>query len=438
MSETTTQLHAAQLIMDEIYERLAVSDDIRSRLKQPRRIHQAGLPVRMDNGSLKIFPAWRVQYDDTRGPGKGGIRFHPDVCEDEVTTLSFWMTLKCAVVDLPFGGAKGGVQVDPKALSRLELERLSRSYIRAFFDVIGPDRDIGAPDVNTNEKVMGWMADEYAQIARHQVPAIITGKPIGMGGSRGRIAATGRGAVNVLNAWVEREDMKPQEMTVAVQGFGNAGYHFARLAKEAGYKVVAISDSQGGIYLKEGLEPEPIWEYKHRTRKLSGMVYCEDTVGDVEKVKNISTEDLLGLEVDVLVLAALENAITEKNVKKVKAKVILEIANGPVTPAADAQLQEREVVIIPDVLANAGGVIVSYLEWVQNRTGDYWTEELVNERLAARLESAARLCFQRAHREEVSLRVSAYLQGMELLSIAIDSRGTQRYFVGEQGIIGSL
>lgn len=431
MSEKISQLHVAQAIMDEIYARLNVSDDIRCRLKQPRRIHQAGLPVRMDNGSLKVFPAWRVQYDDTRGPGKGGIRFHPDVCEDEVATLSFWMTLKCAVVDLPFGGAKGGVQVDPKTLSRLELERLSRSYIRAFYDVIGPDRDIPAPDVNTNEKVMGWMADEYAEIARRQMPAIITGKPLGMGGSQGRIAATGRGALNVLDAWVERRDKKPEELTVAVQGFGNAGYHFARLAKEAGYKIVAISDSQGGIYLKEGLEPKPIWEHKNATRKLSGMVYCDDTVCSVDTVESISTDELLGLEVDVLVLAALENAITDKNVKNVRAKLILEIANGPVTPAADAQLLERGIVVIPDVLANAGGVIVSYLEWVQNRTGDYWTEEVVNERLAARIGEAAKNCFQSAHREDVSLRVSAYLQGMERLAKAMESRGTQHYFEGD-------
>lgn len=431
MSDTKSQLHVAQAIMDEIYERLNVAEDIRSRLHQPRRIHQAALPVRMDNGSLKMFPAWRVQYDDTRGPGKGGIRFHPDVCEDEVATLSFWMTLKCAVVNLPFGGAKGGVKVDPKSLSRLELERLSRSYIRAFYDVIGPDRDIPAPDVNTNEKVMGWMADEYAEIGRRQVPAIITGKPLGLGGSKGRTAATGRGALNVLDAWVEREGLKPKELTVAVQGFGNAGYHFARLAKEAGYKIVAISDSKGGIYLEAGLEPSPIWDHKNKTRKLSGMVYCDDSVCSVDNVESIGTEELLGLKVDVLVLAALENAITEKNVKKVKADVILEIANGPITPEADAQLLERDVVVIPDVLANAGGVIVSYLEWVQNRTGDYWAEETINERLATRIVNAAKQCFQRAHKEEVGLRVSAYLQGMELLAIAMESRGTQRYFEGD-------
>ena len=431
MSKKKSQLQDAQAIMDEIYARLNVADDIRSRLHQPRRIHQAGLPVRMDDGSLKVFSAWRVQYDDTRGPGKGGIRFHPDVCEDEVATLSFWMTLKCAVVDLPFGGAKGGVQVDPKGLSRLELERLSRSYIRAFFDVIGPDRDIPAPDVNTNEKVMGWMADEYAEIARRQVPAIITGKPLGLGGSQGRKAATGRGALNVLNAWMEREDKKPEEMTIAVQGFGNAGYHFALLAKEAGYKVVALSDSKGGIYSKEGLQPQPIWEHKNKTRKLSGMVYCDDSVCSVESVETIGTGELLELEVDVLVLAAMENAITDENAKQVKAKLILEIANGPVTPSADAVLQKQGVVIIPDVLANAGGVIVSYLEWVQNRTGDYWTEEVINERLAARLDDAAKRCFHRADKDEVGLRVSAYLLGMERLAAAMESRGTQRYFEGE-------
>jgi glutamate dehydrogenase (NADP+) len=382
----------------------------------------------MDDGRLEVFNGWRVQYDHSRGPCKGGIRFHPNVNEDEVTTLSFWMILKCALVNLPFGGAKGGVRVDPKALSRLELERLSRAYIRAFYDVIGPDRDIPAPDVNTNDTVMGWMADEYSEITRRQVRDIITGKPLSMGGSAGRVAATGRGALKVLNVWAEREGKKPQDMTVAVQGFGNAGYHFARLARDAGYRIVALSDSKGAIYSEKGLDPEPIWRHKNETRELKGMVYCESTVCTEDNVDHLGNDELLALEADVMVLAALENSITEDNVESVRAGAILEVANGPVTSAADKRLAERNITVLPDVLANSGGVIVSYLEWVQNRTGDYWSEDYVNDRLARQLDEQARLCFDRAVKEGVGCRVAAYLQSVERIAAALSSRGTQSYF----------
>jgi len=431
MSKNTSLLSDAQSRMADIFDRLNVDDDVRQQLRQPIHIHQAAIPVRMDNGELKVFQGWRALYDQSRGPGKGGIRFHPDVNADEVVTLSFWMMLKCAVVDLPLGGAKGGVQVDPKTLSRLELERLSRGYIRAFYDVIGPDRDIPAPDVNTNEIVMGWMANEYSEITRKQVPAIITGKPVGMGGSAGRTAATGRGALQVLDAWATRHGKDPKQMTVAVQGFGNAGYHFARLAAEAGYRIVALSDSQGAIHAEQGLDPDPIWRHKNKTRELKGMVYCESSVCTENDVDRISNEELLALEVDVLVLAALENAITSENVDKVRADTILEIANGPVSSDADKTLRERKATVLPDVLANAGGVIVSYLEWIQNRTGDYWSESYVNERLADQLVGQAERCFDRADEENVDYRVAAYLQSIERIATAIASRGTQQYFNGE-------
>ncbi|KXS53333.1 MAG: glutamate dehydrogenase (NADP+) [Marinobacter sp. T13-3] len=431
MSKNTSLLSDAQSRMADIFDRLNVDDDVRQQLRQPIHIHQAAIPVRMDNGELKVFQGWRALYDQSRGPGKGGIRFHPDVNADEVVTLSFWMMLKCAVVDLPLGGAKGGVQVDPKTLSRLELERLSRGYIRAFYDVIGPDRDIPAPDVNTNEIVMGWMANEYSEITRKQVPAIITGKPVGMGGSAGRTAATGRGALHVLDAWATRHGKDPKQMTVAVQGFGNAGYHFARLAAEAGYRIVALSDSQGAIHAEQGLDPDPIWRHKNKTRELKGMVYCESSVCTENDVDRISNEELLALEVDVLVLAALENAITSENVDKVCADTILEIANGPVSSDADKTLRERKATVLPDVLANAGGVIVSYLEWIQNRTGDYWSESYVNERLADQLVGQAERCFDRADEEDVDYRVAAYLQSIERIATAIASRGTQQYFNGE-------
>ncbi len=431
MAEKKSLLSDAQSRMAGIFDRLEVDDDVRRQLGQPRRTHQAAIPVRMDDGSLQVFNGWRIQYDQSRGPCKGGIRFHPDVEADEVATLSFWMVLKCAVVNLPFGGAKGGVQVDPKSLSRMELERLSRGYIRAFYDVIGPDRDIPAPDVNTNETVMGWMADEYSEIIRKKVPGIITGKPPAMGGSAGRTAATGRGALYVLDAWAERQNKRPKDITVAVQGFGNAGYHFARLAHESGYRVVAISDSQGAIHAEQGLDPEPIWRHKNETRELKGMVYCESSVCKEDDVDQIDKDDLLALEVDVLVLAALENAITTDNVDKVRAGAILEIANGPVTADADKALAKQKVTVLPDVLANAGGVIVSYLEWIQNRTGDYWSESYINERLADQLVGQAQLCFDRAEEEKVDYRTAAYLQSVERIASAIASRGTQRYFNDE-------
>lgn len=431
MGEKQSLLSDAQSRMEGIFDRLDVDEDVRRQLQQPKRIHHAAIPIRMDDGSLQVFKGWRILYDQSRGPGKGGIRFHPDVDADEVATLSFWMVLKCAVVNLPFGGAKGGVQVDPKALSRMELERLSRGYIRAFYDVIGPDRDIPAPDVNTNETVMGWMADEYAEITRRKVPAIITGKPPGMGGSAGRTAATGRGALYVLDAWAERQGKKPEDLTVAVQGFGNAGSYFARLARESGYRIVALSDSKGAIHASQGLDPEPIWRHKNKTRELKGMVYCDSSVCTEDNVEQISQEELLALDVDVLVLAALENAITSANVDKVRAGAILEIANGPVTSDADRQLNENKVTVLPDVLANAGGVIVSYLEWIQNRTGDYWSERYINDRLADQLVGQAKLCFDRAEEEKVDYRVAAYLQSVERIGSALASRGTQRYFNGE-------
>ncbi|TVP56970.1 MAG: Glu/Leu/Phe/Val dehydrogenase [Halomonadaceae bacterium] len=414
--------------IDALYDLLELSDDARLRLQHPKLTLQVSIPLRMDNGALQIFQGWRVQYDDTRGPAKGGIRFHPDVTMEEVTQLSYWMTIKCALVDLPFGGGKGGVCVDPKSLSRLELERLSRGYIRAVQDIIGPNRDIPAPDVNTNEVIMGWMADEYAQIVRRKEPAVITGKPVGMGGSLGRVAATGRGALQVLDNWVKRENLKPGDLTVAVQGFGNAGYHFSRLAHAAGYRIVALSDSRGAIHEAGGLDPDAIWEHKQRNRALHGYMYCDHSVSEEKEVTTLSQEELLGLDVDVLVLSALENAVTEDNVAQVRANAILEIANGPVSEAADNTLEKKGIPVLPDVLANAGGVIVSHLEWVQNRCGEYWPEDTVNERLDARLGQAANACFHRAEKQQVSIRSAAYLEALSRITDTMDAQGTQSYF----------
>ncbi|TDX32846.1 glutamate dehydrogenase (NADP+) [Modicisalibacter xianhensis] len=433
MTDMETTLGDAQSRLKTIYDDLDADEDVRQRLAQPRLSIRVSIPVRMDDGSLRVFQGWRVQYDDTRGPTKGGIRFHSDVDEDDVTALSFWMAIKCSVLGLPFGGAKGGVCVDPKQLSRLELERLSRGYIRAIHDIIGPDRDIPAPDVNTNPTVMGWMTDEYDQIARRQVPAVITGKPLGLGGSEGRVAATGRGALQVLNLWAERQGKTPQDMTVAVQGFGNAAYHFARLARQDGYRIVALSDSKGAILSRDGLDPDPIHEHKHATRELKGMVYCESSLCEESDVEHMSNEDLLALDVDVLVLAAMENQIDENNVDRVRADSLLEIANGPVTSAADARLEERGVTVLPDVLANAGGVVVSYFEWVQNRTGDYWSADEVEARLVERMDREATHCFDLAEDKRVSLRTAAYRQGLGRIAEAMAQRGTYRYFNGDAG-----
>ncbi|MAC33770.1 Glu/Leu/Phe/Val family dehydrogenase [Parahaliea mediterranea] len=435
MSHPNSEVFGNNDHLNAIFDQLGVAEDVRRRLAQPQQTVQTNVPVRMDDGSLQFFPAWRIRYDDTRGPGKGGIRFHPDVSAEEVTALSFWMTIKCAVVDLPFGGAKGGVCVDPKALSRLELERLSRGYIRAFHDIIGPDRDIPAPDVNTNETIMGWMADEFARIERCQVPAAVTGKPLGLRGSRGRTAATGRGALQVLDLWAERRGKAPKELSVAVQGFGNAGYHFARLAHERGYRIVALSDSKGAIHAADGLDPDPIWRHKHEIRKLKDMVYCCASVCDKAEagVEQLTNDELLAMDVDVLVLAALEDTITERNVASVNAATILEIANGPVSGAADLLLTDRGVEVLPDVLVNAGGVIVSHLEWVQNRIGDSWSEEKVNQRLAARLAREARLCFEYAEENATTLRTAAYTQAIGRIADAMARQGTREYFDGASG-----
>lgn len=423
------QLQDALSRLEEVFVRLDAADDVRKLLAQPALTLQVAIPVRMDDGQLRVFTGWRVQYGTFRGPAKGGIRFHPGVSRDEVTTLSFWMAIKCAVAGLPFGGGKGGVQVDPRALSRAELERLSRGYMRAVADIVGPDRDIPAPDVNTNPTIMGWMADEYAAIRRQILPAAITGKPLELGGSPGRVESTGRGALQVLDLWTRRQGRTPSETTVAVQGFGNAGYQFARLAHEAGYRIVAVSDSKGGLHKPEGLAPEPIWQHKHESRKLKDMVYCEGSVlCECDGSEQIDNAALLALEVDVLVLAALEDQIDEANANDVRAALVLEIANGPVTSKADRILERRGIPVLPDVLANSGGVIVSHLEWVQNRSGDYWDEATVNQRLADRLEREASAVLDLAEKEQVSFRLAAYLHGIGRIAKAIAQRGTCRDF----------
>jgi len=334
---------------------------------------------------------------------------------DEVQSLSFWMMVKCAVVGIPFGGGKAGVEVNPKELSRTELEKLSRGYINAVADVIGQDRDIPAPDVYTNETIMGWMSDQYNIIMRKQIPGVITGKPIALGGSLGRGDATGRGGFYVIEALRESLGLKGKELTVAIQGFGNAGVHFAHLAHAAGYKIVAVSDSGGGIYKPEGFDPAAIEKAKKESKKGS--------VVDFAGAKQISNSELLELGVDVLVPAALENQITKSNAANIKAKLVLELANGPTSFEADQALFQRGVIVIPDILANAGGVTVSYFEWVQNRMGYFWREDVVNERLADIMVASFNDVVRFAEKHNVNPRIASYMLAIDRVGSDVRMRG---------------
>ncbi|WP_017715573.1 Glu/Leu/Phe/Val family dehydrogenase [Kamptonema formosum] len=407
---------------------VSISEDALEHLKHPKISLSVSIPVRMDNGSLRIFQGYRVRYDDTRGPGKGGVRYHPNVTLDEVQSLAFWMTFKCAVLNLPFGGAKGGVTVNPKELSKLELERLSRGYIDAIADFIGPDVDIPAPDVYTNPMIMGWMMDQYSIIRRQLTPAVVTGKPITLGGSLGRDTATAMGAFFVMEAMMPKFDLPPQETSVAVQGFGNAGAHIAELLSKASYKVVAVSDSQGGVYCKKGLDIPSIRRFKESQKGIKAL-YCEDSVCNVVEHEIISNQELLTLDVDVLVPAALENQITEANAKDIKAKIIFEVANGPTTSGADKILEEKGVYVFPDILVNAGGVTVSYFEWVQNRSGLYWTQQEVNQRLKQKMVGETEPIWQLSQELDISMRTAAYVHALNRLGEAISAKGTRDYYL---------
>ncbi|WP_191603798.1 Glu/Leu/Phe/Val family dehydrogenase [Marinomonas algicola] len=424
----TSLFEDAQSRLIEVMKYVTLSDDVVNRLKYPKKALSVSIPVRMDDGALRVFTGYRVQFDDTRGPTKGGIRFHPDVNLDEITSLSFWMTIKCAVVGLPFGGAKGGIKVTPKELSLLELERLSRGYIRAIADIIGPKRDIPAPDVYTNATIMGWMADEYYQIMREQLPAVITGKPVHLNGSLGRDSATGQGALFVLLQWLKAFELAPENTTIAIQGFGNAGFHFAKLAYELGFRIVALSDSKGGIVSNDDLNPQLVMNQKLADNTLKAMLYCDGSVCREAEFNVVSNEELLELNVDVLVLAALENQITEQNADKIRAKHILEIANGPISPEADEVLKRKGINVLPDVLVNAGGVTVSYFEWVQNRSGFYWDNSEINCRLKKIMDTEANNVFDLARQKKLSLRSAAYLHGINRISGAMTEHGTREYF----------
>lgn len=418
----------ASLRLEKALKYVTISEDASERLKYPKASLSVSIPVRMDDGSLKIFQGYRVRYDDTRGPGKGGVRYHPSVSLDEVQSLAFWMTFKCALLNLPFGGAKGGITVNPKALSKAELERLSRGYIEAIADFIGPDVDILAPDVYTNEMIMGWMMDQYSIIRRRISPGVVTGKPLTMGGSQGRDTATATGAFYVINSVLPQFKQKPENTTVAVQGFGNAGAEIAHLLAKSGYKVVAVSDSQGGIYAPYGLDVASIREYKRKHLSIQG-VYCHDTVCNIVEHDNITNEELLTLDVDVLIPAALEKQITVENAHQIQAKFIFEVANGPITSDADEILEGKGIYVFPDILVNAGGVTVSYLEWVQNRNGLYWSLKEVQERLKERMIEETEAVWKIHQELGVSFRTCAYIHGLNRLNQAMSAKGTRDYFV---------
>ena len=383
-------------------------------LSSPKQILQVSIPVKMDNGETKVFTGFRVHYNTARGPAKGGIRFHPDETLSTVKALSAWMTWKTAITNLPMGGSKGGVICDPKKLSLGELERLSRGYIRAIADFIGPEIDVPAPDVYTTPQIMAWMMDEYETIVRHSAPGVITGKPIEAGGSLGRGDATARGGLFVLREAAKKMNMDLSKASVAIQGFGNAGQFAHKLVKEMfGSKVVAISDTKTGIYSESGIDFAKLLEHKKKT----------GSVKDFPGTKNISNEELLELKVDVLIPAAIENQLTSANAGKVKAKVILELANGPTTPDADEIFYKNKILLLPDFLSNAGGVTVSYFEWVQNQTGDYWTEKEVYDRLDKKMTQATSDVLNASEKYKIDPRTAAYTVSVKRVADAMKLRG---------------
>lgn len=382
-------------------------------LKSPQRVIEASIPVLMDNGKLKIFTGYRVQYNDIRGPFKGGLRYHPKVDLNEVRALAFWMTIKCAVVDIPYGGGKGGITVDVKKLSQSELERLTRGYVRAMANNIGPDKDIPAPDVYTNSQVMAWIMDEYSRIKGRNEAAVVTGKPIEIGGSLGRDIATAQGGFYIFENLLKKLKLKKKDISIAIQGFGNAGMNFAKLASQAGYKVAAVSDSKGGIYNSVGLDINKIVKHKQTT----------GSVVDFDNTKNITNEQLLTLPVAILVPAALEGVITKKNADRIKANIVLELANGPTTIEAGEKLFKKGCLVAPDVLANAGGVIVSYFEWVQNIRHFYWDKDKVNKRLKTQINKSFEMVWQYMQKYNTNMRTAAYIVAIERLVKALKIRG---------------
>lgn len=415
-------LSTAQNLIKKSAEKLGLSTYLIEQIIAPDRIIEVKVPVKLESGAVKVFQGFRSQHSNALGPYKGGIRFHPNVSREEVIALSTLMSLKCAVAGLPFGGAKGGVIVDPKTLTTVELEQLSRSYARVIAPFIGPELDVPAPDVNTNPQIMAWMLNEYEQLTGKKAPATFTGKPLDLGGSLGRTEATGRGGVTVMEAVLTKlkKQFKKQnrEITIAVQGFGNVGYYFAKLAEEAGFKIVALSDSRGAVYVKDGLSVAKTLECKKEKGSVGGC-YCKGSVCDVKYGKPLTNEELLELPVDVLVPSALENVITSENAHKIQAKVIIEMANGPVAEDAYPILSAKGILSVPDVLSNSGGVTVSYFEWLQGMKNEHWSEAEVNAKLAKQITQAFEEVWEASTKHKVNLKEAAFIVALKKIAQAV-------------------
>ena len=394
-------------------EKLNLEQGLWRVLQQPNREIIVHIPVNMDNGQLEVFTGYRVQHSIARGPAKGGVRYAPDVTLDEFRALASWMTWKCAVVNIPFGGAKGGIICDPKNMSRGELERMTRRYTSELIEFIGPEKDVAAPDVNTNEQTMAWMMDTYSMHMRQTVTAVVTGKPLNMGGSRGRREATGRGVMIICDESIKKNNMTRESTRVIIQGFGNVGSNAALLMHQAGYKVVGIGEWDGGLYNSKGIDITALWEYRQKEGSVHGFKGAE----------RAATEDLLITDCEILVPAATESVITSANADDVKAKILVEGANGPTTAAADDILADKHVFVMPDILANAGGVTASYFEWVQDRQGYFWKESVVNEQLEHIMVSSFEDVVRYAETHKVNNRIAAYMLAIDRVAYTIRQRG---------------
>jgi glutamate dehydrogenase (NAD(P)+) len=413
MAQETNPWMAQAARFDLAARKLNLDEGLWRVLRTSSREITVHIPVQMDDGHLEVFTGYRVQHSIARGPAKGGIRYAPDVNLDEVRALASWMTWKCAVVNIPFGGAKGGIICDPHKMSMGELERMTRRYTAELFEFIGPEKDVPAPDVNTNEQIMAWMMDTYSMHARQTVTAVVTGKPINIGGSRGRREATGRGVLMVCDQAVKKLRLNREETRVIVQGFGNVGSNAARLMAEAGYKVIGILEVGGGLYNTKGINLEQLWEFRQRNGTIHGFPGAD----------KYDSNDLLLEDCDILIPAATENVITSQNADRVKCKILAEGANGPTTAVADEILAEKKVFVIPDILANAGGVTTSYFEWVQDRQGYFWKESVVNEHLSDIMVTAFDDVVRYAETHGVNNRIAAYMLAIDRVAYTIRQRG---------------
>jgi len=412
MAENLNLFTSTQVVIHEALNKLGYDEGMFELLKEPLRMLEVRIPIKMDDGKVQVFTGFRAQHNDAVGPTKGGVRFHPAVSKDEMKALSMWMTLKCGIVDLPYGGAKGGIICDPRQMTMTEIEKLSRGYVRAISQFVGPAKDIPAPDVFTNSQIMAWMMDEYSRIDEFNSPGFITGKPIVLGGSQGRERATAQGVTICVEEAAKKRGLVMKDLRIVIQGFGNAGSFLAKFMSDAGAKVIGISDAYGALHDPNGLDIDYLLDRR-------------DSFGTVTKLfeNTITNQELLELDCDILVPAAIENQITSENAHKIKASIVVEAANGPTTTEATQILTDRGILLIPDVLASAGGVTVSYFEWVQNNQGYYWSEEEVNEKLYKKMVSAFENIYNVATTRNINMRLAAYMVGVRKTAEAARFRG---------------